>query len=303
MTPVPIDGDLYRCPCGVAHVAEHLERDDLCAGCGRPIWPQYLAALTLRSVAAPKTPAPTGAGDHGKDPAVTFETYQPPQYDESDSFPPAENRGKPLIVKVIEHKHITSTKFKPEGGPGVVCDVVDLTTGTKYRRVLWMSGAIVDGLSPYAGRNMLVVSFAAATSKGGNTYTTVQPGDAAMLAYAQQYVAQHGDPFPPELGVPAQPVPAAAPAWQPAPAATPWQAQAPAPQVAAAPVAPVAQVPAPVAPVAQAAPPAVPTAAAPVAQAAAAPAAGGPAPWEAQPAPVAQPAASGVTPPPWETQQ
>lgn len=247
-----------------------------------------------------------------------FETYQPPAYEESDSFPPAENRGKPLIVKVLEHKHIPTTKFKPEGGPGVICDVVDLSTGTKYRRVLWMSGAIVDGLSQYAGRGMLVVFFGEGVAKSGNRYTTVQPATPDMLAYAQQWVTQHGDPFPPELSVPA---PAAAPAWQAPAGAQPWTAQAPAPQVATAPAAPAQQAQAapapwrqpaaqaPVAPVAPAAPAAQPawTAQQPPMQA---PGGDGPAPWEQPAAPAAPAAPAQAAPaaqaqgavPPWERQ-
>lgn len=171
---------------------------------------------------------------------TTFEQFVPPvpqDFEPSDTYKPAENRGKPLIVKVLEHKHIEKTKFKAEGGPGVVCHVLDLATGTKYRRVLWMQGAIVDAFAPYAGKGFLVVSFGSAPTKSGEfEYTTVLPGTPEMLAYAQQYVTQHGDPFPPEVTVPAV-APAAAPAWQApaqaAPAAAP-AAVAPA-QAAAAP--------------------------------------------------------------------
>lgn len=135
---------------------------------------------------------------------MDFATYTPPEHTEGDSFKPSEHVGKPLIVKVNEHKHIASTTHKPEGGPGVLVDVCDLGDGAVYRDVLWMNVALVDGLKPYLGQH-LVIRFAWTKSpKTGKDYITIEPAQAADQQLAQQYVNQKGDPFPPVLNTTGQ---------------------------------------------------------------------------------------------------
>lgn len=135
---------------------------------------------------------------------MQFATYTQPERTEGDSFKPSEHIGALLIVKVNESKHIESTTHKPEGGPGVVVDVCDLDNGgTVARDVLWMNGAIVDGLKNYVGQ-LLVIKFAWAKSqKSGREYITVQPADAAEQTRAEAHVKASGDPFAPTLTTPA----------------------------------------------------------------------------------------------------
>ena len=176
-----------------------------------------------------------------------IDTYTPPPprtYEESDSFPAKDNVGKPLLVKALEVKMIEKTRYTQPGQnqgpkPGVVVHVVDLTTGGRYRNVLWMGGAVVDGLTPFVGR-FVVVRLAWATARDGSTnYITLEPGNPQDNAYAQQYLGQFGDPFPPQLAQPQQaqgwqgdPV-SAAPSWaqpaQGAPVQQPMPQQQPAP--------------------------------------------------------------------------
>lgn len=219
----------------------------------------------------------------------------PPALEESDPFKPSENVDRPLVIKVLERKEGIVTDNSPQGAPGVVAHVLDLSTGAKYRRALFMSGNAVDGFTPHVGRPMIVVrlTWKEPRKVGGRKFIGVDPATPHDMQLAEQYVAQMGDPFVgPDFAPPVQafapPAPAAAPAWQAPAGAQPWTAQAPAPAVQAAPVAaPAAQ------PVAQSAPPAW---AQPAADAS------GPAPWEQAAAAPAQAPAAQAAVPPWERQ-
>lgn len=157
-----------------------------------------------------------------------FGTYTEPET--GDQFKPAENYNVPLIVKVKQRKEGIVTTNTPEGGPGVICDVVNLTTSEVLRNVLWMGGAIVDGLTPFVNGSPLVIRFEPRKSSSGRTYPS--PVNAAEYhPHASAYYAQHGDPFAPQFGsvtpapppVPPVPTAPAAPA-APAPAALPASA-------------------------------------------------------------------------------
>lgn len=134
---------------------------------------------------------------------MQFESYTAPERGESDSYSPKDHVGNLLIVKVLEHKHIEKTPYKPEGGPGVIAEVCDLTSdGAVFRDVLWMGGAVVDGLKQYVGRGPLVIKFAMAKSNAGRDYVTIEAAAPDELAQAQAYVSANGDPFAPVLSTP-----------------------------------------------------------------------------------------------------
>lgn len=263
----------------------------------------------------PTTPAATVAtGNEERNTAVSmFEQFvppPPPALEESDSFKPSEHADKPLVLKVLERKEGIVTGNNPNGGPGVIAHVLDLSTGAKFRRALFMSGNAVDSLTPYVGRSLLVIRLVwrEPHKAGGRKFIGVDPGSAADMQLAQQYAAQMGDPF---VGPDFAPAVAAvarsagavqppAPAWAQAPAAG---APVPAAMAPAATGAPAWAAPAPAGPQAwqqpaQAAPAAPVAAAAPAPAAAAAPAAP-PALWEQQAPAAAAPAVR----PPWETAQ
>jgi hypothetical protein len=125
---------------------------------------------------------------------MELSTYTPPERTEGDSFKPSEHVGQLLIVKVVDHKHIQSTTHKPEGGPGVILNVCNLDDDGKVARdILWMNGALVDGLKNYVGQT-LVIKLAWAKSASGREYLTISPADTAEIAKAQAHVAK-GDPF------------------------------------------------------------------------------------------------------------
>lgn len=170
----------------------------------------------------------------------TFGTYTEPET--GDQFKPAENYNVPLLVKVRQRKEGIVTTNTPEGGPGVICDVVNLTTNEVLRSVLWMGGAIVDGLTPFANGAPLVIRFEPRKSNSGRTYPS--PVNAAEWhPHAAAYYQQHGDPFAPQFGSVTPAVPAVPPPPPvPAPPAVPVPAQATLP---ASPLGPPAAIPVP----------------------------------------------------------
>lgn len=128
--------------------------------------------------------------------APTFADFEPPALEDSDSFPPKENYDKPLLVKVRERKDGIVTEFSPDGAPGLIVDLVDLTDGAIYRNTLWMGGAIVDGLSPYLGK-VMVIRFETKKSNAGRKYPSPSKGTDEDKALARKYYDSKGDPFTP----------------------------------------------------------------------------------------------------------
>lgn len=131
--------------------------------------------------------------------APSFEDFVPPAAPEGDAFKPKEHYDKPLLVKVRERKEGIITEFTPEpGGPGVIVDLVDLTDGNIYRDVLWMGGAIVDGLTPYVGK-VMVIRFEAKKANTGRKYPAPIAASDADKELAGKYFTSKGDPFAPVL--------------------------------------------------------------------------------------------------------
>lgn len=58
---------------------------------------------------------------------------------------------RPMLLWAREIKHINRTQYNPDGGDGVIVDIIDLQTNAVYIGVMWMAGALVDGLRPYVG--------------------------------------------------------------------------------------------------------------------------------------------------------
>lgn len=87
-----------------------------------------------------------------------------------DTLPAKEAVDKPLVVLVREHRTGIVTKFKPDGGDGVIVDVADSATDEVWVNVLWMNGAVCDNLAPYTGQAVPVKLVWQASAKGGNSY-------------------------------------------------------------------------------------------------------------------------------------
>jgi len=121
-------------------------------------------------------------------------TPRPPQ-DMGDKFTASDAVDKPLVVLVREHRTGIITKFKPEGGDGVVVDVADVRTNEIYLNVLWMNGAIVDNLAGYVGKPVAIKLTYQAPKGGGNSYITVVPLDGTDLALAQQWATSNTNRF------------------------------------------------------------------------------------------------------------
>lgn len=135
-----------------------------------------------------------------------FAEYEPPAQEDSDSFKPKENYDKPLLVKVREHKTGVVTEFSPEGGDAITVDLVDLTNGDIKRNVLWMGGAIVDGLKAHAGSpNVLVIRFEKRKSNSGRSYPSPAKSTDADKELARKYYEKKGDPFAQTFADPSEP--------------------------------------------------------------------------------------------------
>lgn len=246
--------------------------------------------------------APTGIGHYVK-----------PERQQGDRLQAQQMKNRPMLLWVREAKHLNKTKFSADGGDAIYVDLIDLQTNNVYIQVMWMAGAIVDGLRPYAGDGNAYPTVIKEVEGGSfGTYNVIEPLDEAWMPHVTANLpafaslvaqtraakeAEWGQALAQQVQAPAAaaaapPVPSLAPAPAAAPAAPVAPPQAPAP-VATPPAAAVAP-PAYTAP-AYAAPPAPPAApaAAPVGPPAA-PAAV-PAPPAAVPAP---PAGVAVPPPP-----
>lgn len=84
--------------------------------------------------------APTGLGQYNK-----------PQGSQGDRVQAQQMVDRPILVWVRKLQHLNRTKFSADGGDAIYIDFVDLLSNQVYIEVMWMAGAIVDGLKQYAG--------------------------------------------------------------------------------------------------------------------------------------------------------
>jgi hypothetical protein len=84
--------------------------------------------------------APTGLGQ-----------YVPPAASQGDRIQAQQMVDRPILVWVRRTQHLAKTKFSATGGEAVYLDFVDLSNNQVFIEVMWMAGAIVDGLKQYAG--------------------------------------------------------------------------------------------------------------------------------------------------------
>jgi hypothetical protein len=129
---------------------------------------------------------------------MAFATYQPPERTDGGSFKPSEHMDTPIIVAVREHKTGIVTEFSPDGKDGVIVDVCDFGNSDVQTDVLWMNGALVDGLKGYVGQT-LVIRLEWADGKSGRRYATIAQASPAEMKSAEAYVKANGDPFAPSL--------------------------------------------------------------------------------------------------------
>lgn len=124
---------------------------------------------------------------------MSLGSFVAPERATGDKFIANENVGKPLLVRVNQFKDALTTKHNPNGdGKGVIVDVVDLTSGDIFIGALWMSGALVDGLSPHAGSpTVLPVVITRVTGKSGNPYLTLAPLADKSLELAQAWYSKN----------------------------------------------------------------------------------------------------------------
>lgn len=112
-----------------------------------------------------------------------------------DQLPAKEAADRPLVVLVREHRTGIVTKFKPEGGDGVIVDVADINTNETWLDVLWMNGAIVDSLAGYVGQPVAVQIVWVASKSGGNAYLNVEALAGQELTAAHAWVKANPNRF------------------------------------------------------------------------------------------------------------
>lgn len=143
---------------------------------------------------------------------------------------------RPFVILVREHRTGIVTKYKPDGGDGVIVDVADVSTNEIWIDVLWMNGAIVDNLANYVGQPVAVKLVWKAPTKGGNSYVAVVPLEGTELALAQQWATANSSRFETERaervkqqanGTPDTTTAPTAPAATSTPTVTPQHAPAP----------------------------------------------------------------------------
>lgn len=133
--------------------------------------------------------APTGLGQ-----------YVPPAASQGDRVQAQQMVDRPLLVWVRKTQFLNKTKFSATGGDAVYIDFVDLLTNQVYIEVMWMAGAIVDGLKQYAGDgNAYPVKVVKVQGGQHGSYNRIEslgddpqwmPHIQAHLATFQQLVAQ-----------------------------------------------------------------------------------------------------------------
>lgn len=139
-----------------------------------------------------------------------------PNENNGDSLKPSEIIGHLLIVRIRQRKDGIVTQYSPEGGPGIIVDVVDLEDGAVYSDVLWMNGAIVDNLTPNVGKT-IAIRLVWIAGKNGRNYVGIEAADDTAKAKAGTFLTSNPDPWQQLADVaPATPAPAAAAATPPA---------------------------------------------------------------------------------------
>ena len=128
-----------------------------------------------------------------------WETFEPSENVQGDTYKAIDHIGATIIVKVKELKDSIVTENSPNGAPGIIVDLFDLKDDGVYRDVLWMGGAMVDGLKKYTNR-LLVVQLEARKSKSGRTYPAPVGVDPDVQTRAQKRYAEKGEPLAAEIG-------------------------------------------------------------------------------------------------------
>ena len=130
-----------------------------------------------------------------------FKTYEEPEFVQGDTYRAHEHYGAEIVVKIKQHKDGIVTPNSPDGAPGVIVDLVDLGDGKTYRDVLFMGGAMVDGLKRYLG-GLVVVTIQPRKSKSNRTYPAPEGTGDEGIKRAQAWIAKNGDPFTAAISTP-----------------------------------------------------------------------------------------------------
>lgn len=122
-------------------------------------------------------------------------SFAPVERGNGDQLPAKEAAGRTLVVLVREHRTSITTKYKPEGAPGVIVDLVDVDQDAVWCDVLWMNGAIVDNLAPYVGSAVPITLSWSASQSGGYPYLSVSALEGTPQTQAEQWAAANPTRF------------------------------------------------------------------------------------------------------------
>lgn len=127
---------------------------------------------------------------------MSLSPYTEPIQTEGDRYKPIDNLGHVVIVRVNEFKSSVVTSNSPDGSPAVIVDLIDLDAAGEqkvFKDVLWMSGAVVDGLRGSVGKDPVMITFEARKSKSGRQYPAPAALDQVAAKRANVWWAEHGD--------------------------------------------------------------------------------------------------------------
>lgn len=123
-----------------------------------------------------------------------------PKANSSDQFKAKDNQDKPLLVWVRESKHVKTKYWKQKsvgdrderGAEGVVVDVFSLNDNAAFINVLWMAGAVKDGLLPYVGSDQpLPVKLVMQAGGDFEGYLVVEALEGAELTAASAFYSSY----------------------------------------------------------------------------------------------------------------
>lgn len=117
-----------------------------------------------------------------------------------DSYEVRDKDGHTALIQVFERKDgLKRTPERPDGSPGVLVHVYDLTEKKLYERVMLM-GAVVDGLTAFLkaegpGEVCPVAVERKKSGTSGRYYGKFVPVDDETMARVSKWVQKRGNPF------------------------------------------------------------------------------------------------------------
>lgn len=115
-------------------------------------------------------------------------------FEEGDRLKAQDTVGLPLLIYVVDRKEGIRSQHSPDGKPGLILDIMNLSNQEVYLSVLWMNNQIVDNLSRYVGK-AVAVRLATRKSKNGRDYIVPEALEGQEAETAAAWVTQQPNLF------------------------------------------------------------------------------------------------------------